>query len=182
MSPATIGVFSTGGAWSSWRRRTRNGPSGPIKHLAPEAARGVVHRGVAAARQIANREMRAAIERARAAKHEIAACAVLVGEPMPDWSVEQILAAHLRLHRAEGALFQDALGTAARACGITLLAVPVKQLATEARTAFGSRTEEVLARIALLGKPVGPPWGKDQKEAALAAAIALRAPRSGAGS
>ena len=83
------------------------------------------------------------------------------------------------MHKAEGALFQDVVGAAAQACGVTLVAVPSKELAARARTAFGPRTSQVLARIASLGKSVGPPWGKDQKEAALAAAIALRAPWNG---
>lgn len=140
----------------------------------PEAARDLVRRGVAAARRIAARQVRAAVKRTRAAQHEVAACAVLVGDPMPDWSVDEILAVHFRMHKAEGVLFQDVLKAAARACGIGLVAVPSKQLATEARTAFGTRTSQTLAKIASLGKSVGPPWGKDQKDAALAAAIALK--------
>jgi hypothetical protein len=35
--------------------------------------------------------------------------------------------------------------------------------------------------IASLGKSVGPPWGKDQKDAALAALIALRGRTGGPG-
>jgi hypothetical protein len=149
-------------------------PYHAAEHLRPETARDVVKRGVAAARQIAAREIRAVVQRTQAAKHEIAACAVLVGDPMPSWSVDEILAVHFRMHKAEGALFQGVLGAAARTCGITLVAVPVKQLAAQARTTFGPRTSKILAQIALLGRSVGPPWGKDQKEATLAAAIALR--------
>lgn len=149
-------------------------PYHAAENLRPETARGVVRRGIAAARQKAAREMRAAVRRTRAAKHELAACAVLVGDPMPNWSVDEILSVHFRMHKAEGALFQDVLATAARACGVTLVAVPVKQLATHARTAFGRRTSRICTQVALLGKSAGPPWGKDQKEAALAAAIALR--------
>ncbi|MFY9552189.1 MAG: hypothetical protein WAU32_13650 [Thermoanaerobaculia bacterium] len=149
-------------------------PYHAAEHLRPDTARSVVQRGVAAARKIAAREMRAVVQRAQAAKHEIAGCAVLVGDPMPNWSVDEILAVHFRMHRAEGALFQDVLAAAARACGIKLVAVPVKQLATQAKTVFGPRTSKLLEQIALLGKSVGPPWGKDQKEATLAAAIALR--------
>jgi hypothetical protein len=142
--------------------------------LRPKAARDVVRRGVAAARRIAAREMRAVVKRTRAARHEIAACAVLVGDPMPSWSVDEILAVHFRMHKAEGALFQDVLRAAARACGITLVAVPAKRLDTQARTTFGPGASKILAQIASLGKSAGPPWGKDQKEATLAAAIALR--------
>lgn len=154
---------------AEWARQ----PYHAAEHLEPVAARGLVKRGMASARRIAAREMRSAVRRTRAEKHEIVACAVLVGDPMPDWSVDEILSVHFRMHKAEGALFQDALGAAARTCGVTLVAVPTKDLAAQARQAFGPRTSKVLAQIASLGKSVGPPWGKDQKEAALAAAIAL---------
>jgi hypothetical protein len=155
-----------------WARQ----PYHAAERLRPEIARDVVKRGVSAARQIAAREMRGVVRRTQEAKHKIAACAVLVGDPMPNWSVDEILAVHFRMHKAEGALFQDVLGAAARACGIPLVAVPTKQLAARARTTFGLRTSEILTQIGSLGKAVGPPWGKDQKEAALAAAIALRDP------
>jgi hypothetical protein len=89
-------------------------------------AQKVVQRGVAAARRLAVREMRAAVTRAREAKHEIVACAVLVGDRMPPWSVEEILAVHFRMHQAEGVLFRDALARAADACGLRLVAIPVK--------------------------------------------------------
>jgi hypothetical protein len=154
----------------AWARQ----PYHAAEHLKPEAAREMVRRGVASARQLAAREILAAVRDARAAKHEIAACAVLVGDPMPDWSVDEILAVHFRMHRAEGALFQDVLAAAAKACGITVVPVPAKQLAERTRTAFGPRAAAVVARIARLGKSVGPPWRRDQKDATLAAAIALK--------
>ena len=156
-----------------WARQ----PYHAAEELEPAAARGVVKRGIAAARQNAAREMRTVVKRTRAAKHEIVACAVLVGDPMPDWSVEEILSVHFRMHKAEGALFQDVLGAAAKSCGIPLAPVSVKRLGAAARAAFGPRTSEILERIAVLGKSAGPPWGKDQKEAALAAAMALRDPK-----
>ncbi len=53
-------------------------PYHAAENLRPEIARDVVRRGVAGARQTAAREMRAAVQRMRAAKHEIAACAVVV--------------------------------------------------------------------------------------------------------
>jgi hypothetical protein len=87
-------------------------------------ARKVVQRGAAAARRLAVREMQAAATRAREANHEIVACAVLVADAMPHWSVEEILAVHIRMHQAEGVLFRDALARAADACGLRLVAFP----------------------------------------------------------
>jgi hypothetical protein len=144
----------------------------------PAAARELVRRGVEAARRIGARQIRAVARRLVRAGHPIAACAVLVGEPMPAWSVDEILAVHFRMHRAEGALFQDVLAAGARACGVSVVPVFAKELEARAKAAFGARTDDVLARIKALGKSAGPPWGKDQKDAALAAAIAAKEKRS----
>ena len=142
--------------------------------LRSDEAQKVVQRGVAAARKLAVREMRAAVKRARDAKHEIVACAVLVADPMPHWSVEEILAVHFRMHQAEGVLFRDALARAANACGLRLVAIPEKLLTEQAEWALATSASALMKRIATLGKSAGPPWGKDQKDAALAAMIALQ--------
>lgn len=110
--------------------------------------------------------MRAFVKRSRDAGHEIAGCAVLVGSPMPDWTIEQIRSVHVRMHKAEGVLFPAALAAAATACELNLMAIPEKELNT--------RTDAVATkRLTDLGKSVGPPWGEDQKNAALAAMIVL---------
>jgi hypothetical protein len=142
--------------------------------LRPDEARKVVQRGVAAARRLAVREMRAAATRAREAKHEIVACAVLVADPMPHWSVEKILAVHFRMHQAEGVLFRDALAQAAHACGLRLVAIPEKLLTEQAERALATSASALMKKMATLGKSAGPPWGRDQKDAALAAMIALQ--------
>ena len=141
--------------------------------LRSDEARKVVQRGVAAARRLAVREMRAAVKRAREAKHEIVASAVLVADPMPHWSVEEILAVHFRMHQAEGVLFRDALARAADVCGLRLVAIPEKLLTEQAERALATSASALKKRIATLGKSAGPPWRRDQKDAALAAMIAL---------
>jgi hypothetical protein len=118
--------------------------------------------------------MRTAIKAAREAGHEVAVCAVLVGDPMPDWTVDEILAVHFRMHKAEGVLFRDALARAAGACGLRLERVPEKQLDEYAERALATSINSLRKTVAALGKSVGPPWGKDQKDAALAAMIALQ--------
>lgn len=139
----------------------------------PEA-RALVQRGIEAAHRIAAAELRAALVRAREADHRVAACALLVGSPMPGWTVDEILAVHFRMHKAEGVLFRDALAGAARACRLPLAAIPEKRLGEHAAAALATPLANLRARVAALGKSAGPPWGKDQKEAALAALVALR--------
>ncbi len=142
--------------------------------LKTDEARNVVKRGIESAHRLAIREMQEAVKRERERGNEIAACAVLVANPMPDWSVEEILGVHFRLHKAEGVLFREALVRAAIACGLSLVAIPEKLLMEHAESALATPASSLVKRIAALGRAVRPPWGKDQKDAALAALVALQ--------
>jgi hypothetical protein len=155
---------------ASWAKQ----PYHAAENLKAAEARDLVRRGVDTARRIAVQEMRAAVKRALEAGHEVATCAVLSVEPMPDWSVDEILAVHFRMHKAEGVLFRDALARAATACGLKLMRVPEKHLDDAAERALAASINTLRKTIASLGKSVGPPWGKDQKDATLAAMIALQ--------
>ena len=139
-----------------------------------EAVRDVVERGIEAAQRIAVRQMHSAVRREQERKNEVTACAVLVASAMPDWSIEEILAVHFRMHQAEGVLFRDALLRATKTSGLRLVAIPEKLLTKHAERAFGSPVSRLVRKVATLGKLVGPPWGKDQKDATLAAMIALQ--------
>ncbi|MGH9966758.1 MAG: hypothetical protein ACREBG_02835 [Pyrinomonadaceae bacterium] len=149
-------------------------PYHAAEDLKAAAARDVVKRGVAAAHRIAAREMRAAVKQERERENEVTACAVLVGNPMPNWTVDEILAVHFRMHKAEGVLFRDALARATVACGLRFLGIPEKQLDEQAKQALATSVNNFRKTIVSLGKSVGPPWGKDQKDASLAAMIALQ--------
>jgi hypothetical protein len=148
-------------------------PYHAAEDLPPDAAREMVKRGIEAARRIATREMRAAIKREMERGNEVKACAVLVGNPMPDWSTDEILAVHFRMHKAEGVLFRDALVGGAKTCRLRAIEIPEKRLTAQAEKALGMKAGALAKALSLLGQTVGPPWGKDQKEAALVAMVAL---------
>jgi hypothetical protein len=152
-----------------------NQPYHAAEGLSPRDGRAMVRRGFDLARRNALRELRAAVKRVQEAGREGVACAVLMGEAMPAWSLEEILAVHFRMHKAEGVLFRDVLVRAAAACGLEIVPVPEKQLSHFAERALRTPAAVLAERVSVLGKSVGPPWGKDQKNAALAAMIALRA-------
>jgi hypothetical protein len=139
--------------------------------LSPGDAKRLIARARRAARRGAERALRVAAESTHEAGHTIAACAVLSGAPMPSWSVEEIRAVHMRMHQAEGALFRDLLAGAAARRGLRVIAVPEKTLGERARRALGIRHAAVVEALERLGKAAGPPWGKDQKDAALAAVL-----------
>ncbi len=66
------------------------------------------------------------------------------------------------------------LARAAEACHLALIEVPEKSLLANAMTTLAVSAVDLSKRIALLGKSIGPPWGKDQKEATIAAMMALK--------
>jgi len=105
------------------------------------------------------------------------ACAVLMGAPMPEWSVAEILAVHFRMHKAEGVLFREALAKAAEAAGLVVVPVPEKELQQIAPRALGAPWAAITKEVDAFKASVGAPWGKDQKEAALAALIGRRGRR-----
>jgi hypothetical protein len=154
----------------AWARQ----PYHAADELEPQEARALVKQGVDAAHRIALREIRVLLKRERARGNNVTGCAVLVGNPMPDWSTAEILAVHFRMHQAEGVLFRDALAVATRKSGLRLVAIPEKELPKTAQDTLGASLSELTTTIAQLGKSVGPPWTKDQKDAALAAMIALK--------
>lgn len=100
---------------------------------------------------------------------------MLIGTGMPDWSTDEILAVHVRMHKAEGELFRDVLAAGTRTCGLALTTLPDKAALAAAAERLGEDPADLAARLATLGKSAGAPWGKDQKEAAAAALVALSA-------
>ncbi|HSE30522.1 MAG TPA: hypothetical protein VLA93_02985 [Pyrinomonadaceae bacterium] len=139
----------------------------------PEIAHDLVKRGISAAGRIAFRELRASVKLEEKRGNKVVGCGVLVTDPMPGWSVDEILAVHFRMHKAEGVLFRDALADATTKCNVRLVQVPEKTLGAYSEKTLKMSLADLTKTIAAIGKPVGPPWGKDQKEAATAAMIAL---------
>src|SRR5262249_26517609 len=119
--------------------------------------------------------IRATVERLVDAGHAVRGCAVLVGPGMPPWTTDEILAVHVRMHQAEGELFRGVLVEGARTCGLDVATLAEKRAVTEAAARLDLDAAQLTARLASLGRSAGPPWGKDQKEAASAALVALKA-------
>jgi hypothetical protein len=144
-------------------------PYHAAEKLAPAAARESVARDIAAAQQLAAAGIRAVAKRINDAGHDLLGCAVLVGPGMPAWTTEQIIAVHVRMHQAEGELFRNVLVEGARECGLNLTSLCEKSVLDDSARLSNVSRARIDAMVAALGKSAGPPWGKDQKEAAAAA-------------
>ena len=83
--------------------------------------------------------------------------------------VPECVRTHTTIHTAEGALYRSVLWDAFGDRGVTVSAVARDELPEEVALALGRDTATVQALVAELGKALGPPWRREQKEAALAA-------------
>jgi hypothetical protein len=94
------------------------------------------------------------------------------GRALP--GLDQILASHALIHTADGELFRDSLRAACAACHLPLEGIREKELFTAASSNnLCVQPAALKRRIAALGKVMGPPWGEDEKLAALSAWITL---------
>jgi hypothetical protein len=102
-------------------------------------------------------------------EHGVGACAVVASAaPAPD-ELAAILRSHMLIHAAEGRLYRDAILAGAKQARVAAKFFPAKVLDEVAAAALGADA----ALVAAAGKGAGPPWGKDQRMAALAAWVVL---------
>jgi hypothetical protein len=88
-------------------------------------------------------------------------------------SLADTLASHALIHAADGDHFRNAIAAAATRCGLVVRRVRARELDAEAAAAIGAPPETLRQAIKELGREIGPPWGADQKAAALLAWLVL---------
>jgi hypothetical protein len=93
------------------------------------------------------------------------------GRPLPD--LKEILASHPLIHTAEGEFFRQAFRSSLEQLRIPIAGIRARDLSDCAVKAFGKAAAEIQKRIDGMGRSLGAPWTKDEKIAALAAAIVL---------
>lgn len=84
-----------------------------------------------------------------------------------------ILASHALIHTADGDHFRNAISAGASRCGLPVLRVTARELDARASTALRKSAETMHEVVKKAGRDVGPPWGADQKAAALLAWLVL---------
>ncbi len=96
--------------------------------------------------------------------------------PLPD--LQKILASHPFIHTAEGEFFRQVFRSAFEKLKIPVVGIRARDLDDCAVKAFGKGALAIQKRIDGMGRSLGAPWTKDEKTAALAAAIALAGAQS----
>jgi hypothetical protein len=110
---------------------------------------------------------------------DIAGSGILLSSGNPAKSLAATLASHALIHAAEGEFFRSALIRASEHFGLPITAVREQELLERAASELELTTEKLQDCVAEMGRPLGPPWGEDQKLATLVGWMALVAPTRG---
>ena len=133
---------------------------GAVYHVAKELPISQAEARVLEIRERAERTAAAAIgamvARLRDLGHEAIGCAIVGSMHRIPEDLAEVLRSHALIHAAEGRLYCGALATAAREHRLPVTMTAARALDPGA---------PALAKM----RPAGPPWGRDQKLAALAA-------------
>jgi len=94
-------------------------------------------------------------------------------------SLASILASHALIHTADGDHFRKALASGAERSDLAVSRVRARDLEAQAEARLRRTVPSLREAVKQLGRQVGPPWGADQKMAALLAWLLLdeRRPR-----
>jgi hypothetical protein len=117
--------------------------------------------------------IRQAVEALNKGDYQVVAAAVLLasGRPLP--SLPQVLRSHPLIHTAEGEFFRRVIEQSFDHLKIPVTKIRERDLDRLAETALGDTADQLRNAIAGLKRSLGPPWTKDHKLAAFAAAILL---------
>lgn len=105
--------------------------------------------------------------------YKLVSSGVVLGGGKPGITLARALSTHAAMHGAEGWLFREALIEASQSCDLIAVGVPENELPARAAAGLGTSEDSVAALVQWLGRAQGPPWGRDQKAATMAALIAL---------
>ena len=124
------------------------------------------------ARTAAGRQLRRTVAELEAGGYEVVGTAVAAPRELPA-QLPEILGSHPLVHTAEGQLFRGALAEATGLLGLRVTRFEPHELYDEAAVRIGASDASLSAQLTGLGRALGPPWQRDQKEAAAAAWLAL---------
>jgi hypothetical protein len=138
-----------------------------------DAAAAMVTEVERAASKGARAAIRGLVKELEVDRHRVVGLAVAAGTANVPTDLATVLASHTFVHAAEGELYRDALAGAGPRCGLAVTRYPSKHAIAEAAAALGVDTSALDERLKALGKPLGPPWQKDHREAAAGALLVL---------
>jgi hypothetical protein len=144
-------------------------PYHAVEFLCAEEATGRLDGYMAVATRLAHDSIRAQVEQLQERGIVIRSVGIVDSSSRKRVSLASILASHALIHAADGDHFRNALFVAAEQCRLQVCRIPAKGLEAHAAKSLRRPVGKILATVDQLGVGKGPPWGADQKKAALLA-------------
>jgi hypothetical protein len=134
-----------------------------------EAAR-VIDRVTRAVQRTADQRLRELAEVLRGGGHRLTGVGLVVGSDIDPAKLGNL---HVRAHALEGRLFRRVLEKAAGEMDVPWLTLVERELYDKSAAALGQPAATLRRIAAELGRPLGSPWGAEEKTASTAALVAL---------
>jgi len=128
-----------------------------------------IERYRAAAEGMALNAVRSVVDELNLGGYTVEMIGILESAGRKGSSLASILTSHALIHAADGHHFRDALASAGERLGLTVHRVVARNLEREAEMLLRQPLTYLRDTVRDLGRSVGPPWGADQKGAALLA-------------
>jgi len=150
-------------------------PYHAAEELPAPKAEDLVNRSLDAAARLARAALGAAVKDRRASGERVAGAGLLLGSARPlPVELAEVLRSHPLIHTAEGEMYRAVLRDGCERAGIAVVGFRERELETTGARRLRLAPAALRSRLAALGKPLGPPWTRDEKLASLAAWLVLR--------
>lgn len=155
------------------RTRDQLQPYHAASELDLKEAETFLKRRLAISQTIAVRVLAAEIDHLARDGYHVAGCGLLLSSGRPGSDLRVTLQSHALIHAAEGHFFREALLHACRHHRVPVTSVRERDLFATAAEQFHRTPDELICKVAALGRSLGPPWTQDHKGAALIAWLTL---------
>jgi hypothetical protein len=149
-------------------------PYHAVEFLCIEEATGRLDGYMAVATSMAHETLRAQFEELKGRDFSLRSVGIVDSSSRKQVSLQSILASHALIHAADGDHFRNALHVAAEQCHLQVSRIPARELEAHAGKRLRLPLDRMLDTVNKLGREKGPPWGADQKKAALLAWTLLK--------
>jgi hypothetical protein len=148
-------------------------PYHAVEHLDLELAAECMRRYEAGAARMAHAAIRGMAAQLAARGVTMTTVGVLDAAGRKGGSLASILASHALIHAADGEHFRQALAAGAERSGLAVRRVRARDLPAQAEEGLRRPSAALRDVVSAFARQVGPPWGADQKLAALLAWLLL---------
>jgi hypothetical protein len=145
-------------------------PYHQVMDLPWEQSERAVRKYVTSIERVAKRALAELIKQMRTTNRKVAGVGIIGA---PDRDLKRIGNPHIRAHAAEGVLFRRVLALGAESNGLKCRTFSDRNFDEAAAAKLGAKYSRIKRSLGALNVSVAPPWRNDEKQAAMAAWLAL---------